>query len=166
MRNLTVNGRLGGDAQEKISANGRKFIYFSLASTEYGDPKDSEGKPITQWYRVTSFVDSHFNLMKYLTKGKPVIVTGRYNNHLYTSQKDGSVGIDNSLVAFDISFEAGSERNDDGAQNGTAPKTQGVSSASLDSIPQVTSAKMTAPPQPQSSYTQTVSAPIDDDLPF
>ena len=53
MRIITVNGRIAANVTRQISKQGTEFINFSIANTEYGDPKSSDGQPQTQWIRVT-----------------------------------------------------------------------------------------------------------------
>ena len=89
MRIITVNGRLAADVTRQISKQGTEFINFSIANTEYGDPKSSDGQPQTQWFRVTSFLPQHVNLSQHLKKGKPITVVGKYSNRLYQSQNTG-----------------------------------------------------------------------------
>ena len=176
MRLMTVNGRLASDVTRQISKQGTEFINFSIGNNEFGDPKSSDGVAQTQWFRVTSFNPQHIKLAKYLTKGKPIIVTGRYSNRLYQSQKTGQWGIDNDIIANDICFEIGGERNADGTQNGSnasrGTTTQTVNSfgGGMDDIPQVTSTKMGSQFGSQTVTTATEQANVninnDDDLPF
>lgn len=173
---MTVNGRLASDVTRQVSKQGTEFINFSLANTEFGDPKSSDGVTQTQWFRVTSFNSNHIKLAKYLTKGKPITVVGRYSNRLYQSQRTGQWGIDNDIIATDIFFEIGSERNEDGSPRGNNSTQNGGTSSSstpnneTDSIPQVTSTKMGVQPTPQSVSSTSVQVNDgvndDDDLPF
>lgn len=175
---MTVNGRLASDVTRQVSKQGTEFINFSLANTEFGDPKSSDGVTQTQWFRVTSFSPQHIKLAKYLTKGKPITVVGRYSNRLYQSQRTGQWGIDNDIIATDIFFEIGSERNEDGTPRGNNTTQNGSTSSSnastnaMDSIPQVTSTKMGLQAATQSVNTTSVQVndgindDDDDDLPF
>ena len=176
MRLMTVNGRLASDVTRQISKQGTEFINFSIGNNEFGDQKSSDGVAQTQWFRVTSFNPQHIKLAKYLTKGKPIIVTGRYSNRLYQSQKTGQWGIDNDIIANDICFEIGGERNTDGMQNGnnasrgTATQTANSFGGGVDDIPQVTSTKMGSQLGSQTVTTATEQANVninnDDELPF
>lgn len=166
MRNLIVNGRLSADVTRQISKQGSEYINFSIANNEYGDEKSSDGQPLTQWFRVTSFLPQHVRLAQYLTKGKPITVSGHYSNRLYQNQKTGQWNISNEIIANDIFFEIGAER-----QNNGKTATVGVSqeklaedaAAAIEEIPQATSRKKA------SAAKVAVTAPTaeeDDDLPF
>lgn len=162
MRIITVNGRISADVTRQVSKSGNEFISFSLANNEFGDEKDTDGKPITQWFRVTSFLPQHMSLAQHLKKGKPITVVGKYSNRLYQSQTTGKWGISNDIIASEIAFEIGSERQN---MNGASQvATQSNPNTVGDEIPQATSRQMGTP---QVATVQTVqSSADDDDLPF
>lgn len=175
MRIITVNGRIAADVTRQVSKQGTEFINFSIANTEYGDPKSSDGQPQTQWFRVTSFLPQHVNLAQHLKKGKPITVIGKYSNRLYQNQNTGQWNVSNDVIASEICFEIGSERQD-GAATGKPSATSAspakaaaqVASA-VEEIPQATSRTLTAPKTAAPKYE---SDPIggdpsnEDDLPF
>ena len=175
MRIITVNGRIAADVTRQVSKQGTEFINFSIANTEYGDPKSSDGQPQTQWFRVTSFLPQHVNLAQHLKKGKPITVIGKYSNRLYQNQSTGQWNISNDVIASEICFEIGSER-----QEGTAVGAQSSVSVSrekaaaqianaVDEIPQATSRTMTAPKTNVAAQVEEPFQPSDGDddgLPF
>lgn len=176
MRNITVNGRLAADVTRQISKQGNEFINFSLANNEYGDPKSSDGNTQTQWFRVTSFQPQHIKLAQHLTKGKPIIVQGRYSDRLYQNQKTGMWDISRDIIATDINFELGGERNNNNSHSGAnvaseAKVAHNVATA-VEDIPQVTSTKMgqskttTAVGQDNVDTAMMGAGSYDDDLPF
>ena len=75
MRTITIDGRLGRDAEIKTTPSGVKYVRFSVANTSY-----VEGKDETIWFDVTSF-DTHVieRQIEYLKKGKAVYVSGPLN---------------------------------------------------------------------------------------
>lgn len=174
MRIITVNGRIAANVTRQVSKQGTEFINFSIANTEYGDPKSSDGQPQTQWFRVTSFLPQHVNLSQHLKKGKPITVVGKYSNRLYQSQSTGQWGISNDVIASDIYFEIGSERQENGGapattNTRTSPEKAAAQVASaLDEIPQATSRKLSQPKTMVEEDPFATGAPIDDndDLPF
>lgn len=164
MRIITVNGRLANDVVRQVSKQGTEFINFSIANNEYGDPKSSDGQPQTQWFRVTSFQPTHVNLAQHLKKGKPITVIGRYSNRLYQNQTTGQWNISNDIIASDIYFEIGSERQDGANANRTTStsSTQVAEKITKDveSIPQVTSNRM------KPNTTVNAATPTIEDDPF
>lgn len=173
MRVMTINGRIAQDVTRQVAKSGNEFISFSIANSEFGDPKSSDGKPQTQWFRVTSFMPQHINLSQHLKKGKPITVIGKYSNRLYQSQQTGQWNISNDIVATDIYFEIGSDRvHGEGShtESGTTMSPQASAaqvSGAVNEIPQATSRKMTAPKaEVGQSPSASTNVGDDDDLPF
>lgn len=175
MRIITVNGRIAADVTRQVSKQGTEFINFSIANSEYGDPKSSDGRPQTQWFRVTSFHPQHVNLAQHLKKGKPITVIGKYSNRLYQNQSTGQWNISNDVIADEICFEIGTERQDGtavGAQTSVSvsrEKSAAQIANAVDEIPQATSRTMTAPKTNVVAQVEAPSQPSDgddDDLPF
>lgn len=166
MRNLIVNGRLAADVVRQISKQGSEYINFSIANNEYGDEKSSDGKPLTQWFRVTSFLPQHVKLAQYLTKGKPITVSGHYSNRLYQNQKTGQWNISNDIIASDIFFEVGTERQN--TSNNVASQEQVANNVAkaVEEIPQATSRKMQAQTAANVAQSAAASSEDDDELPF
>lgn len=161
MRKLILSGRIVADAQKKVTVNGREFISFRLGNNEFGDEKNSDGKPITYWFNVSSFNQSHVNLLKYLTKGKPINVIGSYKDNIYQN-KAGNCDISRDILADSIDFQIGNESNK------TNHTTSNTTSAPKTEIPQVTASEVktkvtTSKPK---STPAAVNDSDDDELPF
>ena len=159
MRKLMLSGRIVADAQKQVTTNGHEYITFRLGNNEYNDEKNSEGKPITYWFRVTSFNTNHINLAKYLTKGKPVIVVGNYKDNVYQNNKTGNCEIGRDIILDSLDFI--NDGNGNNSQNNI--KTQKTTSTTA--IPEVTSAVPKTQPQPTAPVNTAVNDD-DDDLPF
>ena len=162
MRKLILSGRIVADAEKKVTVNGREFISFRLGNNEFGDEKNSDGKPITYWFSVSSFNQSHVNLLKYLTKGKPVNVIGSYKDNIYQN-KAGNCDISRHILADSIDFQIVNEGNNSNHKTNTtysAPKTE---------IPKVTASeiktKVATTSKPKSTPAA-VNDSDDDELPF
>lgn len=138
-------------------------------NNEFGDEKDATGKPITYWFRVSASNQRCINMVKYLTKGKPINVFGTYSDKLYTNKNTGMCEISRDIYADRIEFELGN--HDANAQNGAMNTQQATA------VPTVTN---NVAPQPQVAVAEapkvtaipTVAAPQPknddpaDDLPF
>lgn len=156
MRILTVQGRVVSDAQVKSSAKGRAYIEFRFANNEY---KDEEGT--TFWMRAVSFDPAHINLAQFITKGKPLILTGNYSNKVYAS-KEGTCQIDNNLVLTGIYF-VDSNKKDENGETETKVATDVAETPVVTTTPKTkkkTEPKVTPKPSP------IVTDEEDDDLPF
>lgn len=153
MRILTVQGRVVSDAQVKSSAKGRAYIEFRFANNEY---KDEEGT--TFWMRAVSFDPSHINLAQFITKGKPLILTGNYSNKVYAA-KDSTCQIDNNMVLTGIYFIDSNKKD----ENSDVEAKSAVAET-----PVVTTSKPKKKSEPKATPkpAPTVTDDEDDDLPF
>lgn len=91
-------GRLGRNAQVFESANGVKFVGFTVAVNTR-----NQGKDVTYWIDVRSFNPNHVRLSQYLTKGKIVQIGGDINTGMMTD-KLGVVRITHNVIADYITF--------------------------------------------------------------
>lgn len=162
MRNITVSGFIVADAEKRVRANGIGYWLLRMGNNEFGDGKDEQGRPINSWY--SCFLDDRIfgNLGQHLKKGKPIIVSGRYSDKIY-SRNDGQCDISREINVTDISFMPyeGNNKNNAGTQQ-TMPDSATSHTGSA------------TPPQPQQTYNSkpttadlVIPAQDDtDDLPF
>lgn len=153
MRKITLTGHIVADAEKKVTSTGREYITFRFANNEYNDEKGSDGKPITYWFKITSFNQNHFNLSKYLTKGKYIILSGSFSDRIYQNSK-GLCDISRDIIADYIDFI------NTGTNNETKHNT-----TTTNSIPEVTS----TPKKVENINITATTNKIDDDvddLPF
>lgn len=152
MRMMIVKGFAGRDAVVRTTKNGNSCIEFSLANNEFGD---DEGKAC--WFRVVSYIPNCINMQKYITKGKGLIVSGRYNDKIYFRQ-DGTADIDREIVASTIEFAGSSEKKNDENATQSSP----VASKPQEVPLVVNTVKNAAQSKPAS----VAASNDDDDLPF
>ena len=152
MRMMIVKGFVGRDAALRTTKNGNNCIEFSLGNNEFGD---EEGKAC--WFKVTSFQPNCINMHKYLTKGKGLIVTGRYNDRIYFRQ-DGTPEIDREIIASMIEFANDGTKKNDSEATQTPPEA-----VKPQDIPVVTQTVKNAT---QATQTPVAANSEDDDLPF
>ena len=153
MKQILVDGRLGRDAELRVSANGRKYVSFSLANNTHVKNEDK-----TTWYDVTCFdTNTVENRLEYLKKGKLIFVSGVYDAKAYMG-KDGIMRVSESILADRISFIQVGNKND--GQNQQTPAEATV---------QTQTAQASVPSNNASYEPSTYSAPAsdnDDELPF
>ena len=97
MKIITVDGRLGRDAEVKTTNGGTKYVRFTLANTSF-----ERGEEKTEWFDITSYDD--FAIEKQapiLKKGSYILVTGTFktdvnfeNGKLYLNQRVTALSID------------------------------------------------------------------------
>ena len=157
MRKIMLTGYIVADAEKKVTSNsGREYITFRMANNEFNDEKGSDGKPITYWFRVTSWNQNHYNLAKYLTKGKPVIVIGSFSDKIYQNAS-GSCDISRDIIADSIEFVSGG--NGDNNSKATSKSNDD------DEMPKVTS-KSKKEEENITAVNNNVNNNDEDDLPF
>lgn len=150
MKQLTISGRLGKDAEIKQTARGTKYLSFTLAV----DSRNKDGEKETEWYNVTSFQENHMGkLFGYLKKGSGLIVNGTPSYSIW-HDKNGDARLDLNVRAFNIEFPSlgGNRDNADGGQ-----RTQERQAPVQNEAPV---ARPTTP-----TYQPSTSEP-EDDLPF
>lgn len=154
MREFTVTGNLGADAEVLTDKNGGNYIRFRLANHEFGDAENE-----TRWFDVTMF--SVPRISQFLKKGTGVRVIGDYKDSVYQSEKYGTQ-INRNITAFKVDFWNSGKR-DEGeqpAQATPAPAEQVPVAAEKPKAPKATKATKTAP-APAAPATEG-----EDDLPF
>lgn len=160
MRVLTVTGHVVANAEKKVSQAGREYVSFRIGSNEFSDKKDENGNVKTYWFNVISTAHSSFALLPYLTKGKSVIVTGDYTDHIYQNNQ-GVCDISRNIIANSIYFNSdpSSNQNNNGQQRVATPQ------ATASPVVQTT---MTPPvAKPTTAQIQAAAPSNDiDDLPF
>lgn len=89
MNNLNIAGRLGADAENKFTPNGKAVTEFSVAvSKGFGDNKTTTWFRCAWWGYEKNGTMQHQGLSPYLKKGAAVCVNGEINCHAYAG-KDG-----------------------------------------------------------------------------
>lgn len=114
MKQLTISGRLGKDAEIKQTARGTKYLSFTLAV----DSRNKDGEKETEWYNVTSFHDNHMGkIFGYLKKGSGLIVNGTPSYSIW-HDRNGEARLDLNVRAFNIEFPSigGNKENGEGGQ--------------------------------------------------
>lgn len=118
LNQVTIMGNLTRDPELKETPNGQKVCNFTVAlSSSYKDKQD-------QWQEKTEFIDCVAwsglaeNIAKWLTKGRPAIVSGRLQTRSW--EQDGQKRSKMEVLASDVIF-IGTGKTDDGAKTASAP---------------------------------------------
>ena len=136
INSINFTGNLGGDAEQKILADGTSIVSMNVpCKSGFGD------KAITTWLRCTLFGNRGASLMPHLVKGSLVGITGEFSAREYTD-RDGNKKQSLEVRVSDVSLLGG--RKD------AAPAQR----------PQAAPAQRTAPKQ-ASGFDD-----MDDDIPF
>ena len=174
MKSITIDGRLGKDAEVLETKKGVPYVKFSVANDSY-----SMGEIKTEWFDVTSFDKNVIeNRVKALMKGRYVIVTGTPLSKVHITQ-DRKVYLNQYITAISIETPSFGKRNDDNSSEAQRPKvstytggTPTTFSRPLHPPPSQSQPQPQVQPQVQSApsaapqYAATAYDMANDDLPF
>lgn len=172
MKSITIDGRLGKDAEVLETKNGIPYVRFSVANDSY-----SMGQVKTEWFDVTSFDKNVIeNRIKALTKGRYVLVTGTPLSKVNITP-DRKVYLNQYVTAITIDIPSLGRRNDDGTSETERPKvstyTGGTPTTFSQPLPPPPVQQQSQPqpqvqsaPAPAPQYAATAYDIANDDLPF
>ncbi len=99
MNHSILIGRLGKDPEERVTKNGKKGIFFSLAVDSYFSKEKK-----TDWYSIQVWDENLFRLCLSLKKGSLVSVAGTPLPVKTYEAKDGTTRVDQGLNCSAIYF--------------------------------------------------------------
>lgn len=116
---ITVVGHLGRDPELRYLPNGNAVCNFSIGVSE-----KNNGVKHTTWFKVSLWGKRAEAANQYLTKGVPVLVTGRLRsgddgNPATFTKRDGTMGTSFEINADDFSFMG--SKDDSVVNSGNAP---------------------------------------------
>ena len=107
MRNITIAGNIGKDAQIRTTQNGDKITGWSVAvEAGYGQNKK------TQWYDCSWFGSRGEKVAPYLTKGSKITVSGEFD----TREHDGKTYL--QISVNNVTLQGGGNQSGDRGQSG------------------------------------------------
>jgi single-strand DNA-binding protein len=119
---VTIVGNLGRDPEMRFTQTGRPMTKFSVAVNNRRKMPDGEFKDETDWFDVTAWGQLAERASEQLSKGKLVLVEGRFQTRSWVGQ-DGQTRKNLEVQANDILIlerrptaptdEQGSERMDE-----------------------------------------------------
>jgi len=106
MNHSILMGRLGKDPEERVTKNGNKGIFFSLAVDSY-----SAGERKTSWYNIAIWENGLFPIALSLKKGGMVAVAGTMLPPKTYEAKDGTLRVDQTLKCAALYFLPSAQKN-------------------------------------------------------
>lgn len=77
-------GNVGKDIEERVTADGKKFVNFTLATNEAFKDKNGERQAKTEWHRITVWNEFLVDLInKYVRKGSKLYIEGKLHYKQY-----------------------------------------------------------------------------------
>lgn len=167
MRKMMLTGHIVSDAEKKIAKSGKEYITFRFANND-SVKKGENDKNSTYWFSVKYFKEGSDNFCKYLKKGKPVFITGDYDDNIYESKVSGGCEIGRNIIADSINFfDLGTKKQGD-SDNESYSANNVSEQANYSNAPTKTQTKMeTSKVKQEETVAASVSSDNDDDeLPF
>lgn len=100
MNRVELLGRIGKNPDVNSLQNGSIVVNFSLATDESFRDKEGTLVPRTEWHRIVAFDHQADFVVKYLGKGRLVLIEGKLRTRSY--QKDGQTRYVTEIVAHRI----------------------------------------------------------------
>lgn len=97
-----IMGNLGQDPELKTFDSGKSVVTLNVATTRKWKDAQGELQEKTNWHRVKVWGKQGENCMKYLTKGRGVLVEAELDYDEY--EKDGVKRYATNLVASNVQF--------------------------------------------------------------
>lgn len=123
MNYVHIIGRLGKDPETRFTADGKKIITLSVATSSF-----KAGNEETIWWRVTLWGDRWDKMVSYLTKGKPVMVGGEMRKPETYTDKNGALQLSSIEVTADyvkfLPYGKTDQENQQSGQGYAAPQAQ------------------------------------------
>ena len=120
LNKIILIGNLCRDPELTETNGGVKVCKFSIAVNR--GYKDSEDKPLTDFFNITAFRNQAENCSKYLKKGSKVAVIGSLQNRTY-EDKQGVKRTVTDIIASEVEFIGGKQNaepdGDSGSERGT-----------------------------------------------
>lgn len=114
---VTLMGNLTRDPELRTTPNGQSVCSFSLALNRSYKGADGNWQEATDYVDVTAWGPLGERVAQYVTKGRPVLVSGRLQSRAW--EQDGQKRSKVEVVAQDVTFLGG--RGEGGETGSAAP---------------------------------------------
>jgi single-strand DNA-binding protein len=128
---VVLMGNLTRDPELRTTPNGQSVCSFSLALNRSYKGADGNWQEATDYVDVTAWAGLGERVAQYVTKGRPVLVSGRLQSRSW--EQDGQKRSKVEVVANDVTFlggrdsGAGAPASDNGDSEKPAAKSAGKS---------------------------------------
>ena len=128
---VVLMGNLTRDPELRTTPNGQSVCSFSLALNRSWKGADGSQQEATDYVDVTAWGPMGENVAKFVTKGRPVLVSGRLQSRAW--EQDGQKRSKVEVVATDVTF-LGGRGDGEGQSGGGAPATSSKPAATKDVV--------------------------------
>lgn len=117
---VVLMGNLTRDPEVRTTPNGQSVCSFSLALNRSWKGADGSIQEATDYVDVTAWGPMGENVAKFVTKGRPVLVSGRLQSRSW--EQDGQKRSKVEVVATDVTFLGGRGDGEGGTSAPAASK--------------------------------------------
>jgi len=121
---VILMGRLTRDPEQRTTSTGKIIASFSIAVDRGGMDDATDFFDVTAWEKLAELV------VKYLGKGRRVLVQGRLRQDSWDDKETGKKRSKVEVVATDVTFLDGPNEGADGGQS-SAPKVASKKTADV-----------------------------------
>jgi len=171
LNKVMLIGNIGKDPDIRMTANGRKRVSFSLATSRRYRDSSGETKENTDWHNIVGW-GKIAEIIETLGvhKGMTLYVEGTLNYHSWddptSGQKRYMTDINMDTFQLLTPRNQGNYNNNNSYNRGSAPSYNNNNSYNRTSTPAQSQPSYNNNPQAQAQPNNAAQAPDDDDLPF
>lgn len=113
---VILMGRLTADPEQRTTSTGKVIASFSIAVDRGGQDDATDFFNVTAWEKLAELV------VKYLGKGRRVLVQGRLRQDSWDDKETGKKRSKVEVVATDVTFLDGPSSDGQGSSQSSSPK--------------------------------------------
>ena len=102
LNRILIIGNLGGDPESRFTPTGRQLTRFTVATHRKWTDSDDVVHTATDWFNVECWNGTGEAVVKYLSKGRLVLVQGKLRIDQY--EQDGKTQYYTKVVASSVQF--------------------------------------------------------------
>ena len=103
LNRVSLMGNLGQDPELKRTGNGTAVTTLSIATTEYAKGEDGQAGERTEWHRVVVWAKQAESCVRYLKKGRQVLIEGRLATRSWEDEQ-GNRRFVTEVIASNVVF--------------------------------------------------------------
>lgn len=119
LNKVMIIGRLGRDAEQRVTPNGLICSTFTVAVNRTWKTVEGEPKEETEWFNIVAWNKLAEICSQYAVKGRLVYVEGRLATRSWQDQS-GKTNYRTEIIASDVRFLDSRNQTDGYASNGHA----------------------------------------------
>jgi single-strand DNA-binding protein len=125
---VILMGNLTRDPETRTTPSGQTVTNFSLAVNRTWKGSDGQQQESVGFFNCVAWGKTGEIIAQYLTKGRPVLVSGRLDQRSWEDKESGGKRSAVEIVVEDFNFVGGNESSDGGSRSSQSTSSQEPSS--------------------------------------